>query len=196
MLEYLNQLDISIFYFINVSLQNPFFDWFMPFITEKYHWFPVWGIIVILLLWKGGKQGRIMVLLIIPVIFLSDQLAAHFFKPLIERARPCMALPDVHLLVNRKISPSMPSAHASNFFAVAAFFGYFFRKYSIWFFIIAFLVGLSRVSIGVHYPFDVLMGAILGVCCAYVVTFSWKIFASMWEKKKTNSPSITKSGSS
>ena len=125
-----------------------------------------------------------MVLLIIPVIFLSDQLAASVFKPLIGRARPCVALPDVHLLVNRKISPSMPSAHAANFFAVAAFFGYFFRKYSIWFFIIAFLVGLSRVSIGVHYPFDILMGAILGMCCAYVVIFTWRFLVKMWEEKK------------
>ena len=107
MIDYLNYIDTSLFYFINVSLQNPFFDWFMPFITEKYHWFPVWGVIIILLLWKGGKQGRIMVLLIIPVIFLSDQLAAHVFKPWIQRPRPCMALPDVHLLVNTKISPPL-----------------------------------------------------------------------------------------
>ncbi len=182
MLEFLNEIDVSLFYFINVSLQNPFFDWFMPFITEKYHWFPVWGIIVILLIWKGGKQGRIMVMLIIPVIILSDQLAASVLKPYFQRMRPCMALPDVHLLVNKKISPSMPSAHAANFFAVAAFFGYFFRRYRVLFFVIAFIVGLSRISIGVHYPFDVLVGALLGVGCASVVILSWKIIMKYWEK--------------
>ena len=96
-----------------------------------------------------------------------------------------MALPDVHLLVNTKISPSMPSAHAANFFAVAAFFGYFFRRYSVWFFIIAFMVGLSRVSIGVHYPFDVLAGAVLGMVCAYVVVFIWKFWLQFIEKRKS-----------
>ncbi len=189
MIEYLNQMDVSIFYFINVSLQNPFFDWFMPFITEKYHWFPVWGIIVILLLWKGGKQGRIMVLLIIPVIFLSDQLAASVFKPYFQRPRPCVALPDVHILVNRKISPSMPSAHAANFFAVAAFFGYFFRKYSWIFFIIALLVGVSRISIGVHYPFDIIAGGLLGVCCAYFVIFCWRLWMKFRPGNEYSAPS-------
>jgi len=185
MLEFFNQIDVSIFYFINVSLQNPFFDWFMPFITEKYHWFPVWGIIIILLLWKGGKEGRILVLMIIPVIFLSDQISSKVMKPFFDRIRPCMALPDVHLLVNRKISPSFPSSHAANFFAVAAFFGYYFKKYRWWFFLGAFLVGLSRISIGVHYPFDVLTGALLGIGCAYAVICTRILIEWYWENRGT-----------
>jgi len=180
MLEFIERIDIWLFYFINIDLQNPFFDWFMPFITEKYHWFPVWGVIAVLLIWKGGKRGRIMVVLIIPVIFLSDQMAAHVLKPYFERARPCVALPDVHLLVPKKSSLSFPSAHASNFFAVATFFGYYFRKYRLLFFFIAFLVGLSRISIGVHYPFDVLGGAVLGVLCAYAVIYSWNFIAQKY----------------
>ena len=173
MLDALNQLDINIFYFINVSLQNPFFDWFMPFVTNKYNWFPVWAIIIVLLVWKGGRQGRIMVLLIIPVIFLSDQIASHVLKPFFERPRPCTALPDVHLLVSAKASYSMPSAHASNYFALALFFSYYYRKYSIIFFLIASIVGLSRISVGVHYPFDVLAGGGLGIICAGAVILIW-----------------------
>ena len=92
-MNFLLELDTSLFYFINVDLQNPFFDVFMPFITERLHWFPVWAVLIIGLIWKGGKQGRIMVLLIIPVIFLSDQLSAHVLKPLIARPRPCAAGP-------------------------------------------------------------------------------------------------------
>lgn len=188
MLDALNQIDISVFYFINVSLQNPFFDWFMPFVTNKYHWFPVWAVIVVLLLWKGGRQGRIMVLLIIPVIFLSDQLASHVLKPFFERPRPCSALPDVHLLVNAKSSFSMPSAHASNFFAVAFFFGYYFRRYSVIFYFIALVVGLSRIFVGVHYPFDVLAGAILGVLCAAAVIAIWNYISRHLNFKMMNKP--------
>ena len=64
-MEIFEQIDIALFYFINVSLQNSFFDWFMPFITHKQNWFPVWGMLIVLLLWKGGRKGRILVLLII-----------------------------------------------------------------------------------------------------------------------------------
>jgi len=146
----------------------------MPLITEKYHWFPVWVLLAILLLWKGGKQGRIMVLLIIPVIFLSDQISSHVIKPLVARPRPCITLPDVHLLTNKKTSFSFPSAHAANFFAVAAFFSYFYKKYCWWYFSIAALVAYSRIYIGIHYPFDAIAGALLGIFCSYLVLLTWK----------------------
>ena len=51
------KIDTTLFYFINVTLQNPFFDWLMPFVTEKYHWFPVWGAIIILLIWPSPGRA-------------------------------------------------------------------------------------------------------------------------------------------
>jgi undecaprenyl-diphosphatase len=173
-LEFLQKVDTWLFYFGNITLQNPLFDWLMPFITEKYHWFPVWGLLAVWLLWKGGRQGRIMVLLIIPIIFLSDQIASHVIKPLFARPRPCITLPDVHLLTNKKTSFSFPSSHAANFFAAAAFFSYFFRKYRWWFFAIATMVAYSRIYIGIHYPFDAIAGAFLGIFCAYLILYAWK----------------------
>jgi len=178
------EIDTAVFYFINVSLANPFFDWFMPFITEKTHWFPVWGVLITGLLWKGGKRGRMAVLLIIPVIFLSDQLSAHVLKPWIARPRPCVTLPDVHLLVGLKTSLSFPSAHAANFFAVATYFNYFYPKYRWIYFGAAFFVALSRVSIGVHYPMDIIAGGILGALCALFVIYTWRAIEKYIEQKK------------
>ena len=182
MLEYILQLDTQLFYLINVTLQNVIFDWLMPFITEKTHWFPVWGVVIILLLWKGGKQGRIVLVLIIPLIFLSDQLSSSILKPLIARTRPCVALDNVHLLVNKTTSFSFPSSHAVNFFALATYFGYFYRKYIWWFLLLATLVAYSRVYVGVHYPFDVLAGAIVGVACAFTIIYLWKFSESLYKK--------------
>ena len=91
MLEFLNQLDTSLFYFVNIGWQNPVFDWLMPFITAKENWYPLWLIVIIGLAWKGGKKGRTVVLLIIPLIVLSDQLSANIFKNWIQRVRPCVA---------------------------------------------------------------------------------------------------------
>ena len=191
MLDFIVEVDTALFYFINVNLANPFFDWFMPFITDKKHWFPVWGILIIGLLWKGGKKGRTVVLLIIPVIFLSDQLAAKVLKPLIERPRPCVALPDVYMLVDIKRSWSFPSAHAANFFAVATYFNYFYPKYRWIYFSAAFLVALSRVSIGVHYPLDIIAGGILGATCALFVIYSWQGIVRLIDKRKENQSGTT-----
>lgn len=167
------QIDTTIFYFINVTMQNVVFDWLMPFITEKKHWFPVWIITAGMLIWKGGKKGRIFVLLIIPLITLSDQVSSSVLKPFFERTRPCGALENIHLLVKMKTSFSFPSSHAANFFATATFFNYFYPKYRWWYFFAAIMVGLSRVSIGVHYPFDILAGGILGAICAYTIILIW-----------------------
>jgi len=183
-IDYIVGIDTAVFYFINVTLANPFFDWFMPFITEKRHWFPVWGILIIGLLWKGGKKGRTAVLLIIPVIFLSDQLSAHVLKPLIARPRPCVTLTDVHLLVGIKRSMSFPSAHAANFFAVATYFNYFYPKYRWVYFSAAFFVALSRVSIGVHYPLDILAGGLLGAACALFVIYTWRCIEKIIANRK------------
>jgi len=185
-IDFIVEIDTAIFYFINVTLANSFFDWFMPFITEKKHWFPVWGILIIGLLWKGGKKGRIVVLLIIPVIFLSDQISAHVLKPLIARPRPCVTLPDAHLLAGIKRSFSFPSAHAANFFAVATYFNYFYPKYRWVYFSAAFFVALSRVSIGVHYPLDIIAGGVLGAACALFVVYSWKSIERIIDNKKVN----------
>jgi undecaprenyl-diphosphatase len=184
-MDTIQQIDTAIFYLINVNLQNSIFDWFMPFITEKKHWFPVWGILVISLFWKGGRKGRTLVLLMIPVIFLSDQLSASVFKPFFARSRPCVTLPDVHLLVGMKTSFSFPSAHAANFFATATMFNYFYPKYRWIYFTAASLVALSRVFIGVHYPFDIIAGAILGALCAYMVIYIWKGVEGFWPKKNS-----------
>ena len=183
-MEYLLKIDVALFYFINVGLQNPFFDWFMPFITERNHWFPVWAVVIIGLVWKGGRKGRTAIVLIIPLIFMSDQLSAHVLKPLIGRARPCVTLPDIHLLVGMKTSLSFPSAHATNFFALATFFNYFYPKYRWWYFSAASLVALSRVSIGVHYPLDIIGGAILGALCAWTVIALWKVIEQQWERRR------------
>ncbi|MFC2088135.1 phosphatase PAP2 family protein [Calditrichota bacterium] len=174
MLEYLSEIDTQLFYFFNVTVQNSLFDWLMPFITERLHWFPVWGIIIVMLIWKGGRQGRTLLVLVIPLIFLSDQLSSSVFKPLFARTRPCIALDNIHLLIKKTNSFSLPSSHAANFFAVATFFGYFYRKYLWLFLIIAAAVAYSRVYVGVHYPFDILAGALLGSACAFVIIYSYK----------------------
>ncbi|MCA0445001.1 MAG: phosphatase PAP2 family protein [Bacteroidetes bacterium] len=162
MTDFLYEIDKTLFYWINHGWSNPVFDVVMPFITNRVTWFPVWIALVAWLILKGGRKGRIVAALIIPVIFLTDQVSSELIKPFIDRVRPSNALPDVYLLVKRTMSDSFPSSHAANFFAGATLLTWFYRKTAWICFSLATLVALSRPYVGVHYPSDILGGAVLG----------------------------------
>ena len=172
MLDALLKIDTAVFFFINNTLANPVLDWFMPFITRQQNWNPVFVVIIIGLLWKGGRTGRIVVLLLIPVILLSDQITSSLIKPWVDRIRPCEAFEaagTVRALIGVKTSPSFPSSHASNAFAAALLFALFYPKRQWIYFVIAGLIALSRVYVGVHYPIDVIVGSAVGLGCTFVV---------------------------
>lgn len=160
--QFILSLDQRLFLFINVELANPLFDFIMPFITNKKNWYIPIGISWILLLWKGGRKGRIIALLIVPVLILSDQASSSWIKPLFSRLRPCKTLEHIRLLVHCGSGYSFPSAHATNISAAFTIFIYFYRKYSAIWITIILLIGLSRISVGVHYPLDVLGGYLIG----------------------------------
>ena len=179
MLEALIRADVWLFYLINNGMQNPVFDVVMPIITNKYAWFPVFLVLIVGLLWKGGYKGRMVILLTIPVILLSDQVSASLIKPWIGRLRPCVELDHVNALLGIKKSLSFPSSHAANSFAAATLFSYFYPARKIILYSIAVVICYSRVYLGVHYPLDVTVGAVLGVLCAKVVYHSY-----LWIEKK------------
>ncbi len=167
-LTFLAHLDTTLFVFFNVHLANPVFDVVMPFVTNKENWYPIWLITIILLLWKGGPKGRWVVLIVLLSVATSDLTVNRILKPLFHRIRPCNVVEGAHLLLGKKTSFSMPSSHATNFFAMATVFSYYYRKYQIIFWLLAALVAYSRIAVGVHYPFDVLVGSILGILIGYL----------------------------
>ncbi len=164
-METLQTIDTYLFFLFNVHFSNPVFDAVMPFITNKLSWLPVWIAAIVFLLWKGGKEGRVALIALLLTVAVTDLFTNQLLKPLIHRMRPCAALEGVHLLVKCIHSPSMPSSHASNFFAVATVFSFYLKKYRWVFWSLAALVAYSRVAVGVHYPGDVLAGAAVGWAC-------------------------------
>lgn len=173
-MEFLQSADEVLFHFINITLANPVTDKLMPFITERNHWFIFYVIIWLYLFIKGGAKGRVAALMIIPVIFVSDQFADGILKPLFHRTRPCHVLP-VHLLINCSESFSFPSNHAVNNFAAATLFSFFYPKMKYVLFAGALVVALSRVFVGVHYPFDLVAGLIVGSGFAMLFIYIWKM---------------------
>ncbi len=89
----------------------------------------------------------------------------HFFY---HRPRPFVAL-GFEPLISQDSGGSFPSGHAALFFALAMGLWYMNRRWGVTYLILALLNGFARIFVGVHYPLDVLGGALIGIGSAYIV---------------------------
>ena len=103
---------------------------------------------------------------------MTDRLSAAFVKDIFHRLRPCNALQDVITPLGCTGTFSFPSNHAVNNFAGAVFFYKLFPKLEWLLFTTASLVAISRVYLGLHYPSDILGGAIIGSAFGYLFAFA------------------------
>jgi undecaprenyl-diphosphatase len=174
MFEQIKKLDEEFLLYIN-SHHNSFFDTLMWFASSITGWFPLYAFIIILLIVKFKRQSFLSIVLIIPLIFIGDQLIAEVVKPIAQRLRPSHepGLENIlHYVDNyRGGLYSFPSAHACNFFAWVTYICIISAKKIKWFpyllIPVALLVSYSRIYLGVHYPSDILCGALLGMVIAW-----------------------------
>jgi undecaprenyl-diphosphatase len=129
--------------------------------------------------WRKGIFALALCMIGLVIVDSTTNLLKHTF----ERPRPCQIFEDVRLLVGCTSSFSFPSGHASNSFAVASIFGYFFRRASLPMFLIALFVGFSRIYVGVHYPSDVLAGAIWGGLIAIILLILQKYCSERFRER-------------
>ena len=171
MVDFLYSIDLSIFYFFNHTLSNGVFDKFFSIITSVNNWYIAYVILLLISFIKGGTKGKLAVLGIILLIVVTDQTGYKILKEFFERIRPCNALSDVITPLGCTGSYSFPSNHAVNNFAAAVFFYRLFPNLKYPLFITASLVAISRVYLGLHYPSDILGGAIIGSAFGYLFAY-------------------------
>ena len=169
MLEQLIQFDQNLFFTINHGLSNSFFDWLMPALRNRFFWTPLYLFIIIFLIRNYGKKGWIMILFLGLTFGCTDFISSSLIKPTVQRLRPCNdpeIKSDVKNLIDCGSGFSFPSSHASNHFGLAVFLIMMF--YPKWKLILpigllwAASISFAQVYVGVHYPIDILAGAMLG----------------------------------
>lgn len=173
MLEQLKHFDRELFLYLN-NLGVKEWDWFWVFITEKEVSIPIYAVLLFLIYKKIHLQGLLITVVTVALmVTFTDQLS-NLFKDTFQRFRPCNEafMEYGRFLAKRCGKYSFFSGHAINSFAVATFVSNILKPYykNIFYFMFTWcvLITYSRVYIGVHYPADILVGALFGLFAGYM----------------------------
>lgn len=176
----MNGLELPLLYWIREHLTCPLLDGLMPFVSALSAHGEIWILLAVVLLCapKTRRVGMTMGLTLL-LGFLIGNVA---LKNLVARIRPYELATDVTLLVERLHDFAFPSGHTLASFGAATALTLYHRRWGIAALTLAAVIGFSRLYLFVHYPTDVLAGALLGVALA-VASF-WLV--RYWYQKKNS----------
>lgn len=178
MIDYLVDADTSVFLSLN-GMHADWLDQFMYVFSSRFIWIPLYLLIAWLIVRKyGWKAGLIAIAAVGAAAACSDFTCARLIRPFIERLRPANLENPISSLVHivngyRGGAYGFPSCHATNTFALAVCSSLLLRMrpYVILIFAWALAQCYSRIYLGVHYPGDLIVGAMIG--SAYGMLFYW-----------------------
>ena len=198
MIEYLDHIDKKLFLFLN-GIHIESMDTIMWWISSTTLWIPFYIVLLFFLIKKENPSSlkkqltniSFLVISIAIAILLADQISSGFFKPFFQRFRPSHN-PNIMHLVHVIIKPNgetyrgglygFVSSHAANSFAIAFFSCRILKHKSAWVSLItwALLVSYSRIYLGVHYPGDILGGALIGIGAGTLASIIYYKLKSKW----------------
>jgi undecaprenyl-diphosphatase len=185
MLQYLKDLDQSLFLLLN-GYHHPAADPLMLFISHKFTWLPLYVLLLWMIIREKGVRPLIWILPgIALMITVSDIVSTQLFKEVFQRLRPCHNEEIrhlIHLVKNCGGMHGFVSSHASNSFAIAVFAGILLKKNQpkllLWLILWASLISYSRIYLGVHYPGDIIGGALLGAFLGWMFFRIYRVISS------------------
>ena len=168
------QWDVFILNLIQTHLHNGWLDRFMVMATglgdRGLVWFCLAGLLLL------SKKYRPFGILMLVALLASSVIGNELIKPLVGRMRPCDLFPNVNVLIACPPDFSFPSGHAMSSFAGATMLYAANRRLGLGAYLLAGLIAFSRLYLYVHFPSDVLAGAILGILIALVVDNIYRFF--------------------
>ncbi len=194
----IEKADHGLFDLINRDGQTDFFDILMPILSNLNYFLVPFGLSLIFLLVKKNVKLRVLAISILLLILVSDNLSTLVLKKMFNRPRPYHSVSNVHMYyrftekwsttpqLKEKVygkSHSMPSNHATNMFAIATLLSFYFRRFWPVFYLIALLVGYSRIYLGDHFPLDVFAGGFAGTLIGLLFALAGKRVIGMVEEK-------------
>ena len=190
MIDSLHRLDTEIFLFFN-GLNHDIVDPFMATVSGRWIWVPMYLAIAACVVWRyGWKRGVIVIAAACVAVGVADFVCASVIRPVIGRLRPANIENPISYMVHvvndyRGGRFGFPSCHAANTFALAVFTALQFRvrRYSVFIFVWTALLCYSRIYLGVHYPGDILAGAVVGSAAATALYFSIRRFVGKEEDR-------------
>ena len=166
-----------LFHLINGIWINPMLDLCMTFLSFINDYGLVWVVLLAVLAALGGRTGRWAALAGL-VALVAGLISSEVLKNLIMQPRPFLSLSDVRLLISPPSSYSFPSVNVTYAFAASSGASLaaqrLLGRVPLWgwgFLALAAVISYSRIYVGVHYPGDVLGGALLGLFVGWLAAF-------------------------
>ena len=141
----------------------------MPLITNLGSGGAIWLLLSLLLFLFHKNQGKRTAALTVTALVFSYLLCQEWIKDWVARPRPFTSLEGIITLVPYETSYSFPSGHTATSFACACVLAKLCPKIGWPAVFVAAAIGFSRIYVGVHYPSDVLFGALFGIICGVIV---------------------------
>lgn len=170
LLQTILEWDSWLFLKINTIFTHPLLDKIFPLWRDSELWVPFYLFLIVLAIVNFGKKAGSWILFAIINVALTDQASSSLIKHWFARIRPCneeLLVGKMRLLLEHCSGGfSFTSSHATNHFGFAMFVflttRHLFGKWGKWLFVWAATISYGQVYVGVHYPFDILFGALLG----------------------------------